>query len=63
MDDWEKLNKTLLPEKEDFYSNLNPYLNLNLDANYGHRKRVCKDFKIKNLGEYHIFMFKAIRYC
>ena len=50
MDDWEKLNKTLLPEKEDFYSNLNPYLNLNLDANYGHRKRVCKDFKIKHLG-------------
>ena len=23
MDDWEKFNETLLPEKEDFYSDLN----------------------------------------
>ena len=23
MDDWEKFNETSLPEKEDFYSNLN----------------------------------------
>ena len=23
------------------------------DANYAHTKRVCKDFEIKNLGEYH----------
>ena len=23
------------------------------DADYAHAKRVCKDFKIKNLGEYH----------
>ena len=23
MDDWEKFNETLLPEKEDFYSHLN----------------------------------------
>ena len=23
------------------------------DADYTHAKRVCKDFKIKNLGEYH----------
>ena len=23
------------------------------DADYAHRKRVCKDFEIKNLGEYH----------
>ena len=23
MDDWEKFNKTSLPEKEDFYSHLN----------------------------------------
>ena len=23
MDDWEKINETLLPEKEEFYSNLN----------------------------------------
>ena len=23
------------------------------DANYVHAKEVCKDFEIKNLGEYH----------
>ena len=23
------------------------------DADYTHRKRVCKDFQIKQLGEYH----------
>ena len=23
------------------------------DADYAHTKRVCKDFKIKNLGDYH----------
>ena len=23
------------------------------DAYYAHAKRVCKDFEIKNLGEYH----------
>ena len=23
------------------------------DTGYGHQKRVCKDFGIKNLGEYH----------
>ena len=25
------------------------------NADYAHGKRVCKDFKIKNLGEYHNF--------
>ena len=23
------------------------------DADYAHRKRVCKNFEIKNVGEYH----------
>ena len=47
MDDWEKFNETLLPEKED--------LNMEdiTDANYAHAKRVCKDFEIKNSGEYY----------
>ena len=40
-----------MPEKEDFYSNLNP--EDIADADYMHAKRVCKDFEIKNLGEYH----------
>ena len=51
MDEWEKFNKTSLPEKEDFYSHLN--IEDITDADYKHAKRVCKDFKLKNLGEYH----------
>ena len=49
MDDWEKFNKTLLPKKEEFYSNLN--MEEITDANYMHEKRVCKDFEIKNVCE------------
>ena len=51
MDDWEKFNETSLPEKENFYSNLN--MEDITDADYAHAKRVCKDFEIKNLGEYY----------
>ena len=40
MDDWEKFNETLSPEKENY-------------ADYAHAKRVSKDFDIKNFGEYH----------
>ena len=32
------------------------------DAHYTHAKRVCKDFEIKNLGEYCYLLFKAIYY-
>ena len=51
IDDWEKFDQTSLPEKEDFYSHLN--MEDITDANYKHAKSVCKDFKIKHLGEYH----------
>ena len=51
MDNWEKFNKTSLQEKEDFCSRLN--MEDITDADYAPRKRVCKDFEIKNLGEYH----------
>ena len=51
MDEWEKINKTSLPEKEDFYSHLN--MEDVIAADYVQAKRVCKDFEIKNLGEYH----------
>ena len=51
IDDWEKFNETSLPEKEGFYSHLN--MKDISDADYKHGKRVCKDFKIKALGEYH----------
>ena len=40
-----------LSEIEDFYSHLN--MEDITDADYANAKRVCKDFKIKNLGEYH----------
>ena len=51
MDGWENFNKASLPEKEDFYSHLN--MEDITDADYAHAKRVCKDFVIKHLGEYH----------
>ena len=50
-DDWGKFSKKSLPEKEDFYSHLN--MEDITDADYTHAERVCKDFEIKNLGEYH----------
>ena len=50
MDEWEKSNETSLSEKEGFYSNLN--MEDISDADYMHAKKVCKDFEIKNFGEY-----------
>ena len=38
MDEWEKFNETSLPEKEEFYSNLN--MEDITDADYMHAKRV-----------------------
>ena len=57
MDDLEKFNETSLPEKEDFYN----YLNMEdiTDADYVHAKRVCKDFEIKNIGEYNDFYVES----
>ena len=51
-DDWEKINETSLPEKEDFYSHLNMGDIADGDYIFAHAKSVCKNFKIKNLGEY-----------
>ena len=45
MEYMEKLNETLLREKEDFYSHLN--MKDMIDADYTHAKKVCKDFEIK----------------
>ena len=41
VDDWEKLNETTLPEKEEFYCNLN--LEEITKADYMYGKRVCKE--------------------
>ena len=51
MDDWERFNKILLLEKEDFYIHLN--MENKTDADTTHGKRVCKDCEIKKLGECH----------
>ena len=53
MDDWVKFYETSLPEREDYYSNLS--MKYITDADNVDGKRICKDFKIKNLGEYHDF--------
>ena len=50
MDEWEKFNETLVPEKEEFYSNLN--MKDITDADYMHARRVCKD-------EYHNLYLKS----
>ena len=43
MDDWEKLNETSIPDKEDFYSHLNIYDIT--DADYTHAKEFVKILK------------------
>ena len=45
MHDWENFNEKSLPEKEEFYGNLNK--GDNTDADFMHAKRVCKVFQIK----------------
>ena len=56
MDHWEMLNEIALPEKEEFFSKLN--MEDITDADYIHSKRICKDFEIKNVDEYHDLYFK-----
>ena len=51
MNNLEKLYETSLPEKIDFYSQLN--MEDITDKDYPHAERVSKGFKIKNLQEYH----------
>ena len=55
MDESEKFNGTSLPEKQEFYINLN--MEGITDADNMHGKRVCKDFE-KKLGEYHDLYLK-----
>ena len=56
VDDSEKINEKTLPKKEEFYSNLN--MEDIADADYMHAKRVCKEFEIKNFGEYYDLYLK-----
>ena len=51
MDNWERFNEILLPNKEAFYSNLN--MERITDTDYRHANKVFKELKLKNVGEYH----------
>ena len=51
MDSWEKFNETSILDKEAFYSELNK--EDITDEDYAHYKKVLKEFKIKDRGEYH----------
>ena len=53
MNDWKKINETSLPENKDFYNHLN--MEDITDSDHTHRKRVCKDFEIKNLGYHDLY--------
>ena len=52
----EKFNETSLPDKKIFYSKLNLKVNLLVKTkrkDYAHAKKVFKELKLKNLGDYH----------
>ena len=51
MDDWDRFNEEKLPNKSDFYSNLNMEDISEID--YRHALKVFNKFNIKNLREYH----------
>ena len=51
MDSWEKFNEISLPDKKDFYSNLN--LKDITDKNYAHSQKVWKVVETKDRVEYH----------
>ena len=49
MDSWERFDETLLPDKEDFYSELN--LGNITDKDHKHAQKVWEVFEIKNIGD------------
>ena len=57
MDEWDKFNETSLPEKDNFYSNLNmKELQIQITIM---QKEFVKIFEIKNLDEYHDLHLKS----
>ena len=57
MSSWDKFKETKLPPEEAFYSKLN-MVGVSSE-NYEHARKVWKEFKIKNLGEYHDLYLKT----
>ena len=51
MDCWERFDKTSLPDKKAFYSEL--YLEDSTNEDYTHAQKVFEEFKLKNLGDFH----------
>ena len=51
MGDWNRFEDEKVPDKSDFYSNLNMKEISGID--YRHTEKVFNEFNIKNLGEYH----------
>ena len=51
MNSWERFNETALPNKEDCYNCLN--MEDITDIDYGHAKKVFRELKMNNLGDYH----------
>ena len=51
------LIETSLPEQNSTHGNLN--MRDIADADYMHAKRICKDFEIKDLGEYQDLYLKS----
>ena len=60
MDSWEKFDETSLPNKNYFHSTLNVE---DIDVNFRHAKIVCKEFKRKNVGEYHDLYVQTVHGC
>ena len=55
IDSFERFDETELPAKQHFYNALNDQHISSED--YEHTKKVWKKFKIKSMGQYHIFIF------
>ena len=51
VDSWDKFDETSLPSIESFYSSLN--MSGISDSDYEHAQLVWREFRIKNIGEYH----------
>ena len=51
VDSWDKFDETSLPSIESFYSSLN--MSGISDSDYEHARSVWREFRIKNIGEYH----------
>ena len=57
MSNWDNFEETKLPPKEAFHSNLD--MSDISKCDYEHAQKVWKEFKLKNLGEYHNLYLKT----